>query len=237
MRPGTWSPTCPAPAGPREEDSPWPAASLAEVTRIYGIRHWIEQSCKQVKDELGWADFQVRSDIAISFCWDAWFAENPAQRDDAAPRPGPGCGEGAPKRRPAVLAAGTARDARLAFPLDRAAALVAGVVHSAPAPQLQALMNSVATGFRKPSHKTGRQAVREPAHRDLSTLRSRLTSIPARICSVYPKSQSGGYFTPPVGDPSGSRRNRGHSARFSGGYTPRPRSPQFQAPGQSGRAS
>ena len=52
--------------------------------RIYGIRHWIEQSYKQVKDELGWADFQVRSDIAIrrhqvlvncafSFCWDAWF--------------------------------------------------------------------------------------------------------------------------------------------------------------------
>ncbi len=27
--------------------------------------HWIEQSYKQVKDELGWADFQVRSDTAI----------------------------------------------------------------------------------------------------------------------------------------------------------------------------
>ena len=56
--------------------------------RLYGIRNWIEQSYKQVKDELGWADFQVRSDIAIrrhqvlvncafSFCWAAWFA-NPA---------------------------------------------------------------------------------------------------------------------------------------------------------------
>src|SRR2546429_1379518 len=43
----------------------WPAASLAEIVRLYGIRHWIEQSYKQVKDELGWADFQVRSDIAI----------------------------------------------------------------------------------------------------------------------------------------------------------------------------
>ncbi len=42
----------------------------------------MEQSYKQVKDELGWADFQVRSDTAIrrhqvlvncafSFCWDA----------------------------------------------------------------------------------------------------------------------------------------------------------------------
>jgi hypothetical protein len=53
------------PGGPREQDSPWPAASLDEITRIYGLRHWVEQSCKQVKDELGWADFQVRSDIAI----------------------------------------------------------------------------------------------------------------------------------------------------------------------------
>ena len=75
----------PRPGGPREADSAHPAASLAEIVRIYGIRHWIEQSYKQVKDELGWADFQVRSDIAIrrhqalvncafSFCWDAWFA-------------------------------------------------------------------------------------------------------------------------------------------------------------------
>jgi SAM-dependent methyltransferase len=32
---------------------------------------------------------------------------------------------------------------------------------------------------RKPSHM-GRQAVREPARRDLSTLRARLTAIPAR---------------------------------------------------------
>ena len=70
----------PRPGGPREQESPWPAASLAEIVRIYGLRHWVEQSYKQVKDELGWADFQVRSDIAIrrhqalvncafSFCW------------------------------------------------------------------------------------------------------------------------------------------------------------------------
>ena len=88
----------PRPGGPREADSVHPAASLAEITRIYGIRHWIEQSYKQVKDELGWADFQVRSDTAIrrhqalvncafSFCWAAWFAENPPQHGTAAPRP------------------------------------------------------------------------------------------------------------------------------------------------------
>jgi hypothetical protein len=137
----------PRPGGPREADSVHPAAGLAEVVRIYGIRHWAEQGYKQVKDQLGWADFQVRSDIAIRrhqalvccafcFCWAAWFADPPPQQDDAAPRPGPGRGERGAGRRAAagpVLAAGAARGARLAFPLDRAAALVAGVVHGAPA--------------------------------------------------------------------------------------------------------
>src|SRR5580693_5251943 len=33
----------PRPGGPREADSPHPAAGLAEIVRIYGIRHWIEQ--------------------------------------------------------------------------------------------------------------------------------------------------------------------------------------------------
>src|SRR6266513_1617156 len=53
------------------------------------------------------------------------------------PPTGPGAGErGAARRRaPAgtVLAAGAAGGARLAFPLDRAAALVAGMVQGAPA--------------------------------------------------------------------------------------------------------
>jgi hypothetical protein len=138
----------PRPGGPREDTSAHPAADLAEVTRIYGIRHWIEQSYKQVKDQLGWADFQVRSDTAIRrhqalvncafcFCWDAWFAENPPQHDTAAPRPEPGRGErGAVRRLTAagtILAPGAARGARLAFPLDRTAALVAGMVQGAPA--------------------------------------------------------------------------------------------------------
>jgi len=138
----------PRPGGPREAGSPHPAASLAEITRIYGIRHWIEQSYKQVKDELGWADFQVRSDTAIrrhqalvncafSFCWAAWFADYPLH-DNAAPQPEPGGGErGAAHRRTGpgtVLAAGAVRGACLAFPVDRAAALVAGMVQGAPAP-------------------------------------------------------------------------------------------------------
>ena len=139
----------PRPGGPREAGSVHPAASLAEITRIYGIRHWTEQSYKQVKDELGWADFQVRSDAAIRrhqalvncafcFCWAAWFADHPPQPDVAVPRPEPGRGErGAARRRTAadaVLATGAARGTRLAFPLDRTAVLVAGMVQGAPVP-------------------------------------------------------------------------------------------------------
>ena len=139
----------PRPGGPREPDSPHPAAGLAEIVRLYGIRNWIEQSYKQVKDELGWADFQVRSDLAIrrhqalvncafSFCWAAWFADHPPQHGHAAPQPGARPRrEGGRSRRTgagAVLAAGAARGARLAFPVDRAAALVDRMVQGAPAP-------------------------------------------------------------------------------------------------------
>ena len=55
-------------------------APLAHVVRLYGLRNWIEQGYKQMKNELGWADFMVRSDRAIrrhltlvlcawTFCW------------------------------------------------------------------------------------------------------------------------------------------------------------------------
>ena len=96
--PGTWSPTCPGPAArarrtARTRPPAWPRSCACTASG-----NWIEQSYKQVKDELGWADFQVRSDVAIrrhqalvncafSFCWAAWFAEHPPQHD-AAPQPG-----------------------------------------------------------------------------------------------------------------------------------------------------
>ncbi|MEU9411397.1 IS701 family transposase [Streptomyces sp. NPDC048281] len=81
----------PRPGSPREAHSGHRAADLTEVVRLYGLRHWVEQSYKQVKDELGWADFQVRSDTAIrrhqtlvncafSFCWSTWFAPDPPAR-------------------------------------------------------------------------------------------------------------------------------------------------------------
>src|SRR5207245_2921099 len=124
------------------------ARALAEIVRSYGMRHWVEQSYKQVKDELGWADFQVRSDIAIrrhqvlvncafSFCW-------------LAGPPPPGPAPASPQERghhhqapaaPGVpdhpsgtkLASYAARRPQLADPRDRARALVAGLVQSAPA--------------------------------------------------------------------------------------------------------
>jgi SRSO17 transposase len=70
----------PRPGSPRAEEWPVAPADLAEVVRLYGLRNWVEQSYKQAKQELGWADFQVRGDLAIrrhwelvwcafSFCW------------------------------------------------------------------------------------------------------------------------------------------------------------------------
>lgn len=93
----------PHPEAPHAATGPHPPADLAEIVRLYGLRPWIEQSYKQIKDELGWADFQVRSDRAIrrhqtlvncafSFCWDQWFAP-PGPLDTTAPDPCPDEGQ------------------------------------------------------------------------------------------------------------------------------------------------
>jgi hypothetical protein len=75
-----------------------PPADLEEVVRLYGLRQWVEQGYKQVKQELGWADFQVRSDRAIrrhwalvccafAFCW--WHESHRLHGGDVAPRAAP----------------------------------------------------------------------------------------------------------------------------------------------------
>ena len=153
----------PRPGAPHAGEAPFAPADLAEVVRLYGLRNWVEQSYKQVKQEPGWADFMVRSDGAIrrhwhlvfcafSFCWRAWFAE-PKPPPEAAPtdaadasspearaaKPPPGRrenGAGA-GRRPGTLrlvAGDAAPGARLAGPLDLPLALLARVVERAPAP-------------------------------------------------------------------------------------------------------
>jgi DDE superfamily endonuclease len=124
-------------------------ADLTDIVRLYGLRNWVEQGYKQVKGELGWADFQVRSDRAIrrhwtlvccafSFCWQAFLAEQPPAPDSkaapAAARGAPAAGHPRRTRRRELVAGGAAGGAGLAGPMERAAALLAVVVASTAAP-------------------------------------------------------------------------------------------------------
>jgi DDE superfamily endonuclease len=136
--------------GRRRARPPFAPADLAEVVRLYSLRNWVEQGYKQVKHELGWADFQVRSDRAIrrhwqlvacafSFCWRAWFAEPPPpslpeiQPASAGARGETTQQQRGPARRGGGLAGDAAPGARLVDPLGRARTLVAGLVDHAPA--------------------------------------------------------------------------------------------------------
>ena len=151
----------PRPGAPHVDAVPFAPADLAEIVRLYGLRNWVEQGYKQLKQELGWADFMVRSDQAIrrhwhlvfcafSFCWRAWFttgppadsAPAPATADTALPpdpdtRSAAGRGENDPRAdRPAApgpLAAGAPSRPRVAGPRDVPLALLARLVGCAPA--------------------------------------------------------------------------------------------------------
>ena len=59
----------PAPESTRAEASELEAADLAEIVRLYGLRIWVEQSYKQLKQHLGWAEYQVCKDIAMRRHW------------------------------------------------------------------------------------------------------------------------------------------------------------------------
>jgi Transposase DDE domain len=59
----------PAPDSTRATQSPLDVAPLAEIVRLYGLRGWVEQSYKQLKNELGWADAMVRADVALRRHW------------------------------------------------------------------------------------------------------------------------------------------------------------------------
>jgi SRSO17 transposase len=116
-------------------------APLGEVVRLYGLRNWVEQSYKQMKDELGWADFMVRSDCAIrrhwtlvccafAFCW--WHgACQPRKSESSTP---PEVREkNQPRQGAAALAPTAARGARLADPGLLAGALLGRLCQRAPA--------------------------------------------------------------------------------------------------------
>jgi hypothetical protein len=158
----TWYLVTNLPAPPERvgAEPPFAAASLEEVIRLYGLRMWVEQSYKQVKQALGWSQYQVRSDKAIrrhwqlvccafSFCW--YHASHPPVNTmEAAPEPlvlgvpsprevpadGAGTGEKNQRgtRGPAttVLANGAASRARMVGALDHAAALLERLVATAP---------------------------------------------------------------------------------------------------------
>jgi DDE superfamily endonuclease len=147
----------PAPGSERAATSPLAPARLAELVRLYGLRMWVEQSYKQVKGALGWAEYQVRSDLAMrrhwvlvwcafSFCW--WHLGQGAAAPgwmDAGPAPGHGdlapsedAGQG---KKPGgsgqaatagVLAGSVAQGARMVGAMDHAEALLARVVAAAP---------------------------------------------------------------------------------------------------------
>jgi SRSO17 transposase len=120
-------------------------ADLAEVIRLYALRNWVEQSYRQVKRELGWADFMVRTDRAIrrhwvlvccafSFCWQQWFATTlePPRPTVTPPTDGPG-GRGEKPAIALVAQSGPPRP-RMAGSVEFPLALLARVVERAPAP-------------------------------------------------------------------------------------------------------
>jgi DDE superfamily endonuclease len=148
------------PAGRRGQQ-----AQLAEIVGAYGLRNRVEQGNKQVKDELAWADFQVRSDRAIrrhwtlvccafSFCWHAGHAQaaqagGPLPPAVTAAPPDQVAARGAQQRldqgrrhraggHRGVVAAGVAAGARLAGPVGVAAALLARMVDLPAAPAVAA---------------------------------------------------------------------------------------------------
>jgi hypothetical protein len=151
-----------APEGERDAgDSELPAADLAEITRLYALRGWIEQSYKQVKNALGWAHYQVRKDLSIrrhwqlvccafSFCWwacvetadvgsppavvlkDKGLASTDA--DETAGGEKEGRDEAA-----SFVATGVAQDPFVAPAIRSAPEILAGVYRTAPARRAQSV--------------------------------------------------------------------------------------------------
>jgi hypothetical protein len=148
----------PAPGSERGATSNLAAASLVEIARLYGLRMWVEQSYKQVKGALGWAEYQVRSDVAMrrhwvlvwcafSFCWwhlghgaeevPNWLDEERALASGGVePSEKAGRGEksgGGEAASGSMLAGSTAQSAGVVGAVAHAGAVLAGVVAVAPA--------------------------------------------------------------------------------------------------------
>ncbi|CAM3759824.1 IS701 family transposase [Polaromonas hydrogenivorans] len=116
-------------------------APLGEVVRLYGLRNWVEQSYKQMKDELGWADFMVRSDRAIRRHWTlvccafafCWWIDALQTRASEPSMPAEARKKNQLPQGAAVLATPAARGARLADPGVLACALLGRLCRHGPA--------------------------------------------------------------------------------------------------------
>lgn len=115
-------------------------ASLEEIVALYAMRNWTEAGYKGMKDELGWADFQVRSDRAIrrhwelvccafAFCW--WSAAREGRLTERVPLKAHTSGRAWRTKKKSIaahstlLARGATPRARLARPHTLAHALLA----------------------------------------------------------------------------------------------------------------
>lgn len=128
----------PIPGTAWAQQSSLAAQPASEILRLYTLRYWVEQSYKQLKQHLGWAEYQVRSALAIrrhwqlllcafSFCW--WAAAG----DEAAESDGPAVehDELQVKKKPYDLAAGVAASAGLPRTLPTAFAALARLLECA----------------------------------------------------------------------------------------------------------
>jgi len=104
--PSTWyvETNLPAPRSHQASNSPLEPADLAEIVRLYSLRGWVEQSYKQCKTQLGWADAMVRADVALrrhwllifcafTFCWLPWLQEAPREGEKREPEADPPWGK------------------------------------------------------------------------------------------------------------------------------------------------
>jgi len=148
----------PAVGSSRAEESRLEPADPAEIVGLCALRDWVEQSCKQVKNALGWAHYQARKDISIrrhwqmvclafTFCW--WessdFLEGEAspgvilEEKKPASSSGIQAAEGGRKERRSTqnsmphVAARAAKGEGVARTVRNAHALLEGVLGSAPA--------------------------------------------------------------------------------------------------------
>lgn len=121
-------------------------ASLEEMVRLYGLRHWVEQGYKQMKDELGWADFMVRSDQAIrrhwhlvccafAFCW--WQEARQARQHASVDSPARKKKRAGTLSDAMPLATSDTVGASLVDATELAHALLAALLHQAPAQRIR----------------------------------------------------------------------------------------------------